>query len=225
MSVNLTRFLIIVAVSLSLIVIILIVATLALHSNASSPAPVTSSEQATNVRLADAYNQALDNIQSVDFAQDGDDTTYHMSGSYRYTLIDLRNDGTPDLLVTADATAPTERGEVDCALTRVMVFDEASGQAVPIGSTIHSGSSIKMVVTPDLHGIAVRSTDAKTGQTMTTRYTLKEKAEADESPQEQEDTTNGADYHTPNLVSVDDRSLIDRLREGTWSDNDAAIQT
>lgn len=221
MSVNLTRFLVIVAVSLSLIVIILIVATVAIHSNASNPSLVASSEQTTNVHLADAYSQVLDNIQSVEFIQDGDDTTYDMSGTYRYTLIDLQDDGTPDLLVTADATDHTDRGDVDCALTRVMVFDEVSDQTVPIGSTIRSGSSVKMVVTPDLHGIAVRSTDPKTGQTLTTRYTLKEKAEAEESAPEQEDTTNEADYHTPNLVSIDDRSLIDRLREGTWSNNDA----
>ncbi len=221
MSVNLTRFLIIVAISLSLIVVILIVATVAIHSNASNPAQVASSEQATNARLADAYSQVLDNIQSVEFVQGGDETAYDMSGAYRYTLIDLRDDGTPDLLVTADATAHTERGEVDCTLTRVMVFDEESDQTVPIGNTIHAGSSAKMVVTPDLHGIAVRSTDPKTGRTLTTRYTLKEKAGAEENAPEQEDTTNEADYHTPNLVSVDDRSLIDRLREGTWSNNEA----
>ena len=211
---RLTSILLVAAVILSFAVAALAIAVVVGRgANAGSSAGVT------NDVLAASYESILDNPEGVDFLQSDDPKQYELTGTYSYFLIDLHNDGSPDLIMVADCMVHAGNKSVPCTLARVMVYTQDNNATAPTGETIKAGGRIEMNVTSDYHGIRTVTTDEKAGKTVGTTYTLS----SDENPNaEQSNSTATKDDKKPNLRDVSDRSLIESLRSGTWKDSDAA---
>ena len=161
--------------------------------------------------VADAFAAKLEEASDLSFWADMGQGDTQITGPIAYTLIDLHDTGTPDLVVYASATRTDGIVDTPCKVLRFFAYQEDTGTteeffpptASKDGSLVDD--SLTLGITSSLHCIV-----AEDGAT-TKYYTSV--GEADLSHQHV--------AGEPDFRDIDDLSLVNKLSSGTWTDVDA----
>lgn len=111
-------------------------------AQSEQPAQEVQQQATLGAQVADAFKAVLANPSSIDFAAEGD------ALKYCYALVNMNEDGIPELLLARQAN------ETDW-FCRVLTFEQSVGQAVLVGEPFrYTTSSEALYNAKDMHGLA-----------------------------------------------------------------------